>query len=120
MILSYVILGANQSFFCAPLKTFQMGKNKQLTDTAVQIICGNKTVREAKKYGISKRDIIFDPLALTVSADNNAAKETLRAVRLIFEKLGAKTTLGVSNVSFGLPSRNIINSTFFTMVFFCF
>lgn len=70
---------------------------------------------EAKKYGIAKKDIIFDPLALTVSADNNAAVETLRAVEMIRKELGCHTSLGVSNVSFGLPSRDLINGTFFAL-----
>ena len=74
-----------------------------------------KILKEAKKYGIDKKDIIFDPLALTVSADNNAAKETLKAVGLIREELGCHTLLGVSNVSFGLPCREIITSHFFTL-----
>ena len=69
----------------------------------------------AKEYGIDKKDIIFDPLALTVSADPHAAKETLRAIRLIREELGANTSLGVSNVSFGLPARDVINGTFFAL-----
>ncbi len=70
---------------------------------------------EAEKYGIDKKDIIFDPLALTVSADKTAAKETLRAVRMIRDELGCHTSLGVSNVSFGLPSRDMINGTFFAL-----
>lgn len=74
-----------------------------------------KILTEAKKYGIDKKDIIFDTLALTISADNTAAKETLRAIRLIKTKFGCHTSLGVSNVSFGLPQRDIINSTFFTL-----
>lgn len=69
----------------------------------------------AASYGIGKNDLIFDPLALTVSADKNAAAETLRAVKLIKEKLGCHTSLGVSNVSFGLPERDIINANFFTL-----
>lgn len=73
-----------------------------------------KILKEASKYGIGKKDIIFDPLALTISADNNAGKETLKAVKLIKEKLGCNTSLGVSNVSFGLPRRDIITSSFFT------
>ena len=72
-------------------------------------------LNEAQKYGINKKDIIFDPLALTISADNFAAKETLRAVRLIKDKLGCNSSLGVSNVSFGLPERDILNSSFFTL-----
>ena len=74
-----------------------------------------RILREAKKYGIDKKDIIFDPLALTISADNTSAIETLKAVKLIREKLGCHVSLGVSNVSFGLPNRDIINSTFFAL-----
>ena len=74
-----------------------------------------RILTEAKKHGIDKKDIIFDPLALTISADNNAAIETLRAVSLISSELGCHTSLGVSNVSFGLPSRDVITSSFFTL-----
>jgi 5-methyltetrahydrofolate--homocysteine methyltransferase len=70
-------------------------------------------VNEAAKYGIMNKDIIDDPLALTVSSDPKNADITLEAVRLITEKLGLKTSLGVSNVSFGLPGRDKLNSTFF-------
>lgn len=74
-----------------------------------------KILNEAKKYGIDKKDLIFDPLALTISADDNAAKETLKAVHLIKDVLGCHTSLGVSNVSFGLPQRDVITSSFFTI-----
>ncbi len=74
-----------------------------------------KIYDEAEKYGVEPKDLIFDPLAMAVSADKNAAMETLKAVRLIIEGLGCHTILGVSNVSFGLPNRDLINSTFFTM-----
>ena len=74
-----------------------------------------KILAEAEKYGIDKKDIIFDPLAMSVSADGGAAKETLRALKLIKEELGCHTSLGVSNVSYGLPKRDIINSIYFTM-----
>ncbi|HIV17192.1 MAG TPA: homocysteine S-methyltransferase family protein [Candidatus Alectryocaccobium stercorigallinarum] len=74
-----------------------------------------KILAEAKKYGIEKKNIIFDPLAMTVSADPNSAKVTLECVRRIKTELGCHTSLGVSNVSFGLPSRSMINSTFFAM-----
>ena len=73
----------------------------------------------AEHYGVSKNDIIFDPLAMTVSADTNAAKETLRAVELITNELGCLTSLGVSNVSFGLPSRETITAGFFMMALTC-
>ena len=78
-------------------------------EIARRILC------EAERYGISKNDIIFDPLTLTVSADDNAAIETLRAVKIIKDELGCLTSLGVSNVSFGLPSRETVTSVFFTM-----
>ena len=69
----------------------------------------------ADEYGLDKKDIIFDPLALTISADQTAARETLRAVSIIKNELGCHTSLGVSNVSFGLPNRDVINSTFFAL-----
>lgn len=69
----------------------------------------------AKEYGIDKKDLIFDPLALTISADKNSARETLKAIKLITETLDVKTSLGVSNVSFGLPNRDIINANFFAL-----
>lgn len=69
---------------------------------------------EASKYGIQKKDVIVDPLALTISADKSAGIETLKAVKLLSD-MGIKTSLGVSNVSFGLPMRDYINSTFFTL-----
>ena len=72
-----------------------------------------KILREAEAYGIGKEDLIFDPLAMSVSSDSRAAVETLRAVRMIGEELGCHTSLGVSNVSFGLPDRDSVNSAFF-------
>ncbi len=74
-----------------------------------------KILKEAKKYGIDKSDIVFDTLALTVSAENDAAIETLKALKTIKENLGCHTCLGVSNISFGLPNRDIINSAFFAL-----
>ncbi|MBQ7236834.1 MAG: homocysteine S-methyltransferase family protein, partial [Clostridia bacterium] len=77
-----------------------------------------KILEKAKEYDIDKKDLIFDPLALTISADKNEGLETLKAVKLIKEKLGAHTSLGVSNVSFGLPERDIINGNFFTLALY--
>ncbi len=68
----------------------------------------------AAEYGIDKKDILFDTLAMTVSAEPGAAMETLKALRIIKEELGCHTSLGVSNVSFGLPKRDAINATFYT------
>jgi len=74
-----------------------------------------KILATAKEYGIDKKDIIFDTLAMTISADNNSALATLSALNTIKNKLGCHTSLGVSNVSFGLPQRDAINGTFFTL-----
>lgn len=83
-------------------------------DACGRVDIARKILAEAEKYGIDKKDIIFDPLALTVSADGSAGVETLRSVGLIRGELGCHTSLGVSNVSFGLPERDVINSHFFT------
>ena len=77
-----------------------------------------KITDTAKRYGISKKDIIVDPLCLTVSSGDNNAKITLQAVKML-KNAGYKTSLGVSNVSFGLPEREIINSSFFTSALEC-
>lgn len=72
-----------------------------------------KIVREAARYGIAKEDLIFDTLAMPVSASGEASNIALDALRLIREELGCCTSLGISNISFGLPSRGDINSAFF-------
>jgi len=74
-----------------------------------------KILCEAEKYGIEKCDIIFDTLAMTVSTGADAPRATLRALRIIREELGCHTSLGISNVSYGLPNRDAINATYFTM-----
>lgn len=73
-----------------------------------------KIYAEAEKYGISKKDIIIDPLAMAVSSDSKAAIATLETVKEI-HKMGGLTSLGISNVSFGLPNREFVTSSFFTM-----
>ena len=72
-------------------------------------------MEEAQKIGIPKENVLIDCLVMTVSAQQEQAAETLKAVRMVREELGLKTVLGVSNVSFGLPSRPIINRTMLTM-----
>ena len=74
-----------------------------------------KILQTAEKYGIDKKDIIFDTLAMTVSADNFAAVETLDALKKINRYLGCHTSLGISNVSFGLPNRDAVNGIFFAL-----
>ncbi|MBI5643372.1 MAG: homocysteine S-methyltransferase family protein [Deltaproteobacteria bacterium] len=74
-----------------------------------------KILERVLQAGIRKEDLIVDCLAMTVSADAKSALQTLKAIRLVKEKLGLTTVLGVSNISFGLPAREVINSTFLTM-----
>ncbi len=74
-----------------------------------------KIVKRAEEYGIRREDIIVDCLTLTASAQQKEVQETVKAVALVKERLGLKTTLGVSNVSFGLPARELLNSTFLAM-----
>jgi 5-methyltetrahydrofolate--homocysteine methyltransferase len=74
----------------------------------------DKIIATAKTYGIDEKDVIIDPLAMAISAEKDAAKTTLETLRLLREK-GIKTSLGVSNVSFGLPARETVNATFFAL-----
>jgi 5-methyltetrahydrofolate--homocysteine methyltransferase len=69
----------------------------------------------ARRQGIPDEDLIIDCLTLTVSAEQKRAAETLRTIRLVREKLGLSTVLGVSNISFGLPQRPLISASFFSM-----
>lgn len=74
-----------------------------------------RIVKRAGEFGIDREDIIVDCLVLTASAQQKEVQETIKAVALVKEKLGLKTTLGVSNVSFGLPDRELLNRTFLAM-----
>lgn len=74
-----------------------------------------KILNKALSYGIPKEDIIIDCLVLTVSAEQKAAGETLKALNIVKNELGLRTVLGVSNISFGLPNRELVNKTFLTM-----
>ncbi len=74
-----------------------------------------KIIEEAKKYGIDKKDIVIDVLTMTISSEPNGAKTTLEALKMVRDTYGVRTALGVSNISFGLPSRPAINANFYTM-----
>ena len=74
-----------------------------------------RIVNRAEEYGIPRENVIIDCLTLTASAQQKEVDETLKTVRMVKEKLGLATALGVSNVSFGLPLRPVINRTFMTM-----
>ncbi len=87
---------------------------KGIPDTAQgRVKIAQRIIKYAKKYGIEEKDIIVDPLCLTVSSDKNAPSVTLEAIRKL-NGMGIKTSLGISNVSFGLPSRDYVNSVFFS------
>ncbi|MBR0365880.1 MAG: homocysteine S-methyltransferase family protein [Clostridia bacterium] len=77
-----------------------------------------KIADEAKKYGIEKRELVMDALTLTISAQQRESAETIKALRRIKSELGIKTVLGVSNISFGLPRREIVNGTFFALALY--
>ena len=74
-----------------------------------------KIIRRALDQGIPKEDILIDCLVLTASAQQKEVVETIKAITLIKNKYGVKTVLGISNVSFGLPERNLLNGTFLAM-----
>jgi len=80
-----------------------------------RIKIAKRILKAAKEQGISEKDLVIDPLTLTISAQPNQAYETLFALKEINEKLGLLTSLGVSNISFGLPNRNIVNANFLSL-----
>lgn len=80
-----------------------------------RIRVAEKIYRTAAEYGIGAEDILIDALCLTVSSDSQGAVTTLETLRRVRDELHGKTILGVSNISFGLPQREIINAAFFTM-----
>ena len=85
------------------------------SDAAKRVQIAERMIETAAHYGIARKNLIFDTLAMTVSADQRAVSVTLEALRTIHEKLGCLTSLGVSNVSFGLPEREVITAAFFTL-----
>ena len=80
-----------------------------------RLAIAKKICDTAAQYGIPRKEIVIDPLTLTISSEPEAAKITLEAVGRIKKELGVSTILGVSNVSFGLPKRELVNTAFFTM-----
>lgn len=80
-----------------------------------RLTIAQKIIREAEKYGIDKKDIVIDVLTMTISSEPDGAKTTLEALELVKTVCGVHTVLGVSNISFGLPARPVINANFYTM-----
>lgn len=85
------------------------------SDVPTRLNIADKIINEAAKVGIPLEDIIIDPLAMSVSADDQAGRSALEALTQIKEKIGVNQTIGASNVSFGLPDRPFVNSIFLAM-----
>ena len=85
------------------------------SDAEGRVRIAQKIYEAADRYGVPREDILVDGLAMTISSDNTSALATLETIRRVKEELGGKTVLGVSNISFGLPRRAIINAHFLTM-----
>ncbi|PKM84596.1 MAG: homocysteine methyltransferase [Firmicutes bacterium HGW-Firmicutes-11] len=83
--------------------------------TEQRVAIAEKIIKEAESYGIGRERILVDCLTLTVSAQQRAGRDTLAAIREVKQRFGVKTTLGASNVSFGLPNRKLLNRTFLAM-----
>lgn len=84
-------------------------------DAEGRVRIARRIIDEAAKYGIRKKDIVIDALAMTISSEPDGAKVTLETLRRLKDEVGVNTVLGVSNISFGLPSRPVINAAFYTM-----
>jgi len=84
-------------------------------DPFKRLAIAEKLLERAIKYGLKKEDIVIDPMAMAVSADPQACLVTLETIRLIRHKLGLNMTMGASNISFGLPGREYLNSAFLTL-----
>lgn len=92
-----------------------MDDNGITHDPEKRLIIAGKILDRALQAGIREEDIIIDPLAMAVSADPNACLITLETIRLVHDKLGVNITLGASNISFGLPNREMLNIAFMVL-----
>ena len=84
-------------------------------DAEGRVRIAERIISEAAKYGIKKKDIVIDALAMTISSERDGAKVTLETLRRLRDDLNVNTVLGVSNISFGLPARPVVNAAFYTM-----
>ncbi len=98
------------AILCLPIGEEGVPKTAEARFAATKYI-----IDEAAKYGLTDGDFLLDALVMTVSADAKACREVLDTLRLYRERLGSPSTMGLSNISFGLPNRPLINSTFFAM-----
>ncbi len=84
-------------------------------DADGRVRIAKRIITEAEKYGIKKKDIVIDALAMTISSEPEGAKVTMETLRRLRDEIGVNTVLGVSNISFGLPNRPIINAAFYML-----
>jgi 5-methyltetrahydrofolate--homocysteine methyltransferase len=99
----------------AALIGLTMDDNGITHDPEKRLAIAEKILERAVKAGIKEEDIIIDPLAMAVSADSKACIVTLETIRLVHQKLGLNITIGASNISFGLPGREALNSAFLAL-----
>lgn len=96
-----------------------LDKNGIPGSAQARVDIARRILDRALSYGIRKEDVYIDCLTLTVSAEQEGAAQTLEALRRVKEELGLRTVLGVSNISFGLPARPLVNQNFLTMAMTC-
>ena len=101
--------------FGAAIIGLVMDDNGITHDPEKRLAIAEKILERAIKMGIKEEDVVIDPLAMAVSADPNACLITMETIRLIHQKLGLNITMGASNISFGLPNREILNAAFMTL-----
>jgi 5-methyltetrahydrofolate--homocysteine methyltransferase len=92
-----------------------MDDNGITHDPEKRLTIADRILERAVKMGIKEEDVIIDPLAMALSADPNACLVTMETIRLVHNKLGLNITLGASNISFGLPNRETLNSAFIAL-----
>lgn len=92
-----------------------MDDNGITHDPEKRLAIAEKILDRSIKTGIKEEDVVIDPLAMAVSADANACIVTLETIKLVHQKLGLNITLGASNISFGLPGREDLNSSFISL-----
>jgi len=95
-----------------------MDDNGITHDPEKRLAIAEKILERALRAGIRQEDVIIDPLAMAVSADSSACLVTLETIRLVHQKLGLNITMGASNISFGLPGREYLNSAFISMAIY--
>ncbi|MFZ5884216.1 MAG: dihydropteroate synthase [Chloroflexota bacterium] len=101
--------------FGVPVIGLAIGDGGISNDPQKRLAAAGKIIERAGKLGIPIEDIIIDPLVMTVGADSNAGLVTLTTIELVCKEFGVNINLGASNVSFGLPERDVINQAFLAL-----